>query len=205
MSALAPSALSFCSLILSTSSGSLLHTRLPTDAVPLTTIGIGTAILAASPPAVSIRPMSTSVFLRIGLVVYGSAPTFAAHRRAAPFTPSTELATPAPVSAAFSPVDLDWPSAGSSSSFTSSTALSPVRLALRPRFVPKRLMPPPTPLAVASGSLTADETPLPTFSTDVPADFRNTSLFDTFSSSASAPTSCSRISSIALPSASSGP
>ena len=113
---------------------------------------------------------------------------------------------PVPALAALSVVDFCDPSACLSSSLvTESTALSPVRLALRPRFVPKRLTPAPTPLAVAPGSLTAAATPLPTFSTDVPAAFRNTSLFDTSSSWASAPTSCRRISSIAWPSASSGP
>ena len=64
-----PSSLSFCSLSFSSSSGSLLHTRLPTVAVPLTTIGIGTTILAAIPPAASIRPRSVSAFFRIGFVV----------------------------------------------------------------------------------------------------------------------------------------
>ncbi len=69
MSAPTPSAFSCCSLIFSSSSGSLLQTRLPTLAVPLTTIGIGTTILAAIPPAASIWPMSVSAFFRIGLVV----------------------------------------------------------------------------------------------------------------------------------------
>ena len=102
-------------------------------------------------------------------------------------------------------MDFCSPSAFLSSLVAESTALSVVRFALRPRFVPKRLTPSPMPSAVAFGSFTTEATPLPTLSTDVPAAFTKTSLFDTLSSSARQPTSWTRTMSMLSPSASSGP
>ena len=66
-SAPTPICFSFASLSFISSSGSLPQTRLPTVAVPLTTIGIGTTILAARPPAASTLPMSLSCFLQDGV------------------------------------------------------------------------------------------------------------------------------------------
>ena len=104
-------------------------------------------------------------------------------------TPSADFAIPPAASVAASVVDFPEPSFGLSSLWTESTALSVVRFALRPMFVPKRFIPSPMPFAVAPGSFTAAVTPLPTFSTELPAAARKTWLFDTSSSLARAPTS----------------
>ena len=61
------------------------------------------------------------------------------------------------------------------------------------------------PFTVASGSFTADATPFPTLTTESPAAFRKTPVFETSSSWASAFVSCSRMRSMLRPSASSGP
>ena len=116
------------------------------------------------------------------------------------------MAAPAPASAALSVEDFSGSVDGFwSSLLTASVADSAARLPLRPRLVPKRFKPPPMPLAVASGSLTALATPLPTFSTEVPAAFMKTSVFEISSRLVRASISCTRITSRLRPSASIGP
>jgi hypothetical protein len=154
---------------------------------------MGRTTLVAMLPAASMRPMSFRASKSTGLVVYGSAPTFCAHRRIAPDTPSTALAVP---SAAFC-----FGSAASLSLPTESTA----RFDMRPRLTPSRLTPLPTPLAVSTGSVTTFAVLLPTLTTAPPADLRNTSLFDTSSSEARARISFSRVASSESPIAFSSP
>ena len=60
VSPLTPISFIFCSLIFSSSSGSLPHTRLPTVAVPLTIMGIGHHHLGRDAARASILPMSAA-------------------------------------------------------------------------------------------------------------------------------------------------
>jgi hypothetical protein len=66
-------------------------------------------------------------------------------------------------------------------------------------------MPAPRPFTVASGSFTAAAAPLPTLTTDCPAADRNTSVFETSSSAASAAISWIRTASCVRPIASNDP
>jgi len=88
-----------------------------------------------------------------------------------------------------------------SSAVTRSTA----RFVRRPRFTPKRFTPPPMPLAVATGSVTALTTPVPTFTNDSPAARAKTPAFDTSCNAAKAVSSCTRTATCETPSASKVP
>ena len=155
--------------------------------------GIGRTTFVAIEPAASIWPMLLRASCSTGLVVYGSAPTFRAHRRIADDTPRTELAAP---SAAPSPLP---------AGFESLPAESTVRFVIRPRLTPRRLTPEPMPLAESTGSVTTLPTLLPTLTTAPPADLRKTSVFDTSSRLASARTSLRRVASCDRPTACSSP
>ena len=87
----------------------------------------------------------------------------------------------------------------------SSVSRCTARFVRRPRFTPKRFTPPPMPLAVSTGSVTAFTTPVPTFTSDSPAERANTPAFDSSSSRRIAAISWSRTSTCARPTASKVP
>ena len=69
-------------------------------------------------------------------------------------------------------------------------------------FTPIRFTPPPIPLAVSPGLVTACATPVPTWASEVPAAFTNTSVLLTSLSAARAFTSSMRVATCDMPSAS---